>query len=98
MRVMIVGTYSTGDGRYGPVPSFFGMHAGTQATSLIGEARHGASRKLSHPQPGPLGCSGVASGLLPVNPSSCPATSSMCEPHVGTASVSKVWSAIVNLR
>src|SRR5438105_5719700 len=90
---MIVGMYCTGDGRYGPVPSFFGMHDGSIRTLPDG-ARHGASRLLSQPHPGPIGRPFAGTGLSPVKPSRRAATSSMCDPQLETTSDSKVWSAM----
>src|SRR3954454_2455683 len=73
-RSIRLGTHGTGDDRYGPDPSRFGMHAGSRTGVLVGVACQYASTELSHPQPFPaVACFG---GLSATNPSSCAAPSS----------------------
>jgi hypothetical protein len=80
--------------RYGPGPSGAGIQDGTNWPCVLGEERLQASRKLSHPHPGPAGLPATTFGLLPLNPSSRPATSSRCAPQLGIVSCSNVWSEI----
>src|SRR5438270_13213078 len=69
-RSMIVGTHRTGEGRYGPEPFGFGTHDGTHSQVARPSPRHRASRKLSHPHPGPGAPRAERTGVLPSNPSS----------------------------
>ena len=84
---MIVGTHRTGEGRYGPDPSGAGMHEGTHCQDELRSPRHLASRKLSHPHPGPFGLPGEGTGVSPSNPSSRAAASSRWAPQLGTRSI-----------
>src|SRR6266702_1636998 len=95
-RSMIVGIHRTGDGRYGPDPSGAGTHAGTHCHEELTPSRHLASRKLSHPHPGPFGFPGEGTGVSPSNPSSPAAASSMCAPQLGTRFIWNVWSETAN--
>src|SRR5438874_1956384 len=92
-RSKIVGTYSTGDVRYGPAPDMLGTQAGTRSTGLPGPALHRASRWLSHPQPGPMVFGVVVvSGLSPMNPSRSAEAITMCPTHDGVERNSNVRS------
>src|SRR2546425_8866488 len=91
----MVGTYCTGEGRYGPRPRASGMHDGTAMNGP--PCDHSASLKLSHPQPGPFpNWDGV--GLSPWKPSMVAAARAMCPVHVGVARNSNVRSEMTKDR
>src|SRR5438128_660319 len=92
---MIVGTYDTGDFRYGPLPCRSGMQDGTSVGLDLGLRSHSASSLLSHPHPGPLP-SWPLRGLFPKKPSSVPETISRCDPQVAVRSIWKVRSESAN--
>src|SRR5262245_61856671 len=93
-RSKIVGTWATGDGRYGPVPSAFGTHDGTRM--YFDPFHHWASRKLLQPHPGPR-CEVCFDGLglSPWKPSIVADPRTMCPLHEGVARNSNVRSEIV---
>src|SRR2546423_2180308 len=94
---MIVGTYCTGDGRYGPSPFSSGTQAGSCTNFPFAGSHQPASRKLSHPQPGPCFDDHFdRCGLLPRNPSSVAAAMTRCPPHEGVFDNSNVRSLIAN--
>src|SRR5438132_654367 len=87
---MIVGTYSTGEGRYGPLPCLSGTHAGTWIGTLVADPPHVVSLALS--QPSPLPRPSALLGSSPMKPSMVAATSSRCDPHEPLIAVSNVMS------
>src|SRR5438094_3317470 len=92
----MVGTYLTGDGRYGPAPVRSGTHAGTDMNDPWGFS-HSASRWLSPPHPGPTwAVPGGREGLFPVKPSRVAEARTMCPTHDGVERNSNVRSEIAN--
>src|SRR5207248_7478159 len=80
-RSMIVGTYRTGDARYGPRPCLSGTQDGTRIVPdpCVFGSFHVASDCES--QPHPKNCPKPAGGLSPVKPSRFADTSSRCAPQ-----------------
>src|SRR6266487_3078067 len=86
-----VGTYDTGEGRYGPYPDRSGMQLGSGTYLAVTGSNHGESMRLSHPQPGPRPCV-PALGFSPRKPSVVAEARMRCPPQDGVARNSKVRS------
>src|SRR6266568_2181868 len=97
-RSMIVGIQGTGEGVYGPDPSDFGMHDGTETSEPPDDIHH-ALALLSQPHVGgPKRTPATGSGFSPVKPSIRAAPRSRWAPQLGTESVSKVRSEMAKAR
>src|SRR3954470_24633579 len=94
---MIVGIHCAGDQRYGPEPSGAGMHDGIIRGAPPPGGIQAASRRLSHPHPGPGGIE-PGTGLSPTKPSVEAATRTRCDPHDAIGPSSNVRSEIVKAR